>query len=156
MIEYRELQKKAFHLTDTELLYDKFSYDRLIEILKCYTGGVGEKVKIVRFSRGDNNYGNFRFITIQAKLNDHTMYLTAYGHGINDCSGNMTASNWNFFIDEQSYGDNFYHHLPPAHTIRQLMEEHKNYWDEKPTNKKFALLEELSDSDSAYSDCFQE
>jgi hypothetical protein len=158
ILEFESSIKKCFELTDREYLFTKLSYDRLLDILKPLTRGIN-RIHIANFRRSRNNFGEFRFITLQSGFirSDNgeyqTVTLTAYGHGYNDCRDCYTANTWNFYIDYNNCYKGI--DLPPLHTIKQLEDEHKNYNDTPIRNKTYAILEELGDSDSAYSELFQ-
>ena len=81
------------------------------------------------------------------------VYLTAYGHGYNECRDCEVSETWNFYI---GFTGLFADHLPPCHTIKLLEDEHNVFVETEPKNKKFAMLEAFGDPDEAYSEVTSE
>jgi len=148
--EFDESIRNYFNLTREEHLFGKLTYGRLIELLKVNTTGI-KGMRIVDFSRGENSFGEFRFITLKGRIKntldqEMTIYLTAYGHGYHNGRDCMVADTWDFYTSFTKFVTN---DLPPAYTIRQLENEHEEFIETKPHNEEYVLMEELSDPDDA-------
>ena len=148
--EFDEEVRKYFNLTRDEHLFGKLTYTRLIELLKVNTTGLNA-MRIVDFSRGENTFGEFRFITLMGRIKntldrEMPIYFTAYGHGYNFRRDCVVADTWNFYTSFTKYIKS---DLPPAYTIRQLEKEHEELIETKPRNEAYVLMEELSDPDDA-------
>lgn len=83
-------EKAPFGLTGNEILFDRISSERLMQIIQT------PKYKVLESVRDSNSYGEFRFITIS----DSKKVLSLYGNGFNDYRDHYITDEWRIISDD--------------------------------------------------------
>lgn len=127
--------------THDECLYYNVSHSRFLEFIK--------NGKIVSNSRDNNNYGEFRFITILVNRSYGEEAITFYGNGYHEYRETISP-NWSFNVGNGC----IYRNNPVLNTNKVLKEieserKHLNF-DSKPKKNTFSILADLTDEDGAY------
>lgn len=144
-------EKIPFGLTENEMLFDRVTAKRLKEIIN------DKRNKLVYNKRDENNYGEFRFIT----LIDGKDKITFYGNGFHwprDCYYTKT---WFFYISPISNWErDKYKPVDDSHKkhaiqisefeAEELAEEARKHHQSKE-GKIFTCVANLTDDDAAMS-----
>lgn len=83
-------EKAPLGLTENEVLFDRVSSKRLIQIIQ------NPKHKVLESSRDSNSYGEFRFITIA----DSKKVVTFFGNGFHEYRDRYFAKEWHIGDDD--------------------------------------------------------
>jgi hypothetical protein len=132
-------------LTESEALWEKTSWERVKALITAAD-------KVVDSSRGCNNYGEFRFVTV---VKDGSA-LTMYGHGYHEYREAPVIETWYL------YGGNGLSAGRPAldkrKVLKELNFEHETYklrhaGENKQNRTLFAhLADELGDEDAVFTE----
>lgn len=136
--------------TEYDELYSKITHEKFLEFLKKYP--------IVSSSRGNNNYGEFRFITVMVtrKCYDGSEYkdaVTFYGNGYHEYR-EYSPETWSFYVGNGCLYSNK-QELNRKTVIEEIENERKGmHFNKTYTNNTFSVLADLMDEDGAYSELY--
>lgn len=139
-------------LTDRELLFDKISHKRMIQIINK------PSVRVVSLKRDSNYHGEFLWIS----LVHNNYYFTAYSMGFHEGKDRYITDEWSLVYFEKYSQDirekrNHVFRMDRQlvlDTIQKEQDECIRYQEKHTTSeegKLYELIAELSDEDGAYS-----
>lgn len=131
--------------TERELLHNKVSYDRLLELIN------NPEYEVVNLTNSTNNYGEFWFVTLHHKKSNRN--ITFYGLGFNWARNRYIVDEFGFYRAES------YDKQEPLdkkdvwailHLERKKMLKRNEEFKEE-ANEEFEMLADVADEDYAYS-----
>lgn len=139
--------RNPFGITKDEALWDRVTFERVKELVRH------PQAKVVDCSRGANNWGEFRFVTLV--IGEYA--LCVYGHGWHEYKEEY-VSGWS--VNCANYWKEYKEHpgLNKGQVIRELEAEAPDYEPVTRTKRKsesaylFSMLAEMGDEDGAYTE----
>ena len=145
------MYEKFSFLTENEMLFETLKFKRLLQILKL------DEIEILNYSRSNNSYGEFLFIT--TKVEGCNVPLVFYGFGLHEYRGEYFVDKWKIYT-----GNTFeleqYERKPILETkiklLRYLKSEYKKWKrlkevDVVERDNGFCMVSDMADEDYAIS-----